>query len=393
MKRVLWLASWYPNKMEPQTGDFVNRHAVATSGFCPLNLVFVTKDLLPGQQDIKRVSENFAANDHIHEYIRYYAASRSSLGIISKLYSIWQYFNQHLIIVKQLRKKGEMPCLVHVQMAWRAGLIAWYLKLRYRIPYVITENWTGYFEESPYTIQKKGLLFKLLLKAIFRNAEVFLPVTQNLADRINRTIASVPVKVVPNVVDISLFNTNHLVNPERFRFVHVSSLLKQKNPEGILRAFEELVKSGIDAELQMVGRLNDRIKRELAERNHLKDRLIISGELSYEEVAIQMKNASAFVLFSQVENLPCVILESLCCGIPVIATRVGGISEVVGSENGILVEPGNEAMLADAMQRMVQKYSMYDKPDISRKACALFNYQRVGAEYAKTYKQVLRQNS
>jgi glycosyltransferase involved in cell wall biosynthesis len=169
--------------------------------------------------------------------------------------------------------------------------------------------------------------------------------------------------------------------------------LKQKNPEGILRAFEKLVKSGIDAELQMVGRLNDRLKRELAERNHLKDRLIISGELSYEEVAIQMKNASAFVLFSQVENLPCVILESLCCGIPVIATSVGGISEVVGSENGILVEPGNEAMLADAMQRMVQKYSMYDKPDISRKACALFNYQRVGAEYAKTYKQVLRQNN
>lgn len=392
MKRVLWLASWYPNKMEPQTGDFVNRHAIATSGFYPLNLVFVTKDLLPNQPDIKRASDSFATDNNIHEYICYYAASRSALGFISKLYSLRQYFNQHLIIIKELRKKGEMPDIVHVHMAWRAGLIALYLKWRYSIPYVITEHWTGYFKESPHAIQKKGLLFRLLLKTIFRNADVFLPVTQNLAELVNHTIASIPVKVVPNVVDVSLFNTDHQVKPKRFRFIHVSSLLKQKNPEGILRAFGQLIKSGTDAELQMVGPLNDEFKQVLSEKNYLTDRLIITGELSYGEVAVQIKNASAFVLFSQVENLPCVILESLCCGIPVIATRVGGISEVIGSENGVLIEPGNEAMLVDAMQRMVREYNMYNRPDISRKARALFNYQAVGTEYVKVYKQVLEEN-
>ena len=389
MKRVLWLASWYPNKMEPQTGDFVNRHAIATSGFHPLNLVFVTKDLLPDQPDIKRV----ATDSNIHEYICYYAASRSAFGFISKLYSLRQYFNQHLIIIKELRKKREMPSIVHVHIAWRAGLIALYLKLRYGIPYVITEHWTGYFEESPHAIQKKGFLFRLLLKQIFRNADVFLPVTQNLAELVNRTIASIPVKVVPNVVDISLFNTDNHVEPKRFRFIHVSSILKQKNPDGILRAFGQLIKSGTDAELQMVGPLNEEFRQVLSENDYLKDRLIISGELSYGEVAVEIKNASAFVLFSQIENLPCVILESLCCGIPVIATRVGGISEVVGSKNGVLIEPGNEAMLVYAMQQMVREYNMYDKPGISRKACALFNYQTVGTEYVKIYKQVLGKNS
>ena len=67
-----------------------------------------------------------------------------------------------------------------------------------------------------------------------------------------------------------------------------------------------------------------------------------TGEITYAEVASQMQRASALVMFSRHENFPCVIIEALCCGLPCIATNVGGVPEAVDNKNGIVVESENE---------------------------------------------------
>jgi glycosyltransferase involved in cell wall biosynthesis len=60
-----------------------------------------------------------------------------------------------------------------------------------------------------------------------------------------------------------------------------------------------------------------------------------------EELIEFYQQASAFILASDSENAPCVISEALAMGVPVIASNVGGISEMVNSENGILMEDWN----------------------------------------------------
>jgi glycosyltransferase involved in cell wall biosynthesis len=45
------------------------------------------------------------------------------------------------------------------------------------------------------------------------------------------------------------------------------------------------------------------------------------------------KKADAFILFSRHENFPCVVIEALCCGLPVVASNVGGIAEAVDETN------------------------------------------------------------
>ncbi|MCB4234228.1 glycosyltransferase family 4 protein [Kaistella anthropi] len=69
-----------------------------------------------------------------------------------------------------------------------------------------------------------------------------------------------------------------------------------------------------------------------------------------QEVSEKMRASDCFVLFSDYENFPCVLLESLSTGTPVIATKVGGIPEVVNEKNGILISNSKDE-LYEAMKK------------------------------------------
>jgi glycosyltransferase involved in cell wall biosynthesis len=113
-----------------------------------------------------------------------------------------------------------------------------------------------------------------------------------------------------------------------------------------------------------------------------------TGSVSYNEVAGYIKNSNALVLFSRYENLPCVILESLCCGVPVISTRVGGVAEVINTENGVLVDNENEDQLTAAFNEMYVGYATYNAEAISAAATKLFSYEAVGQAIHSVYVNV-----
>jgi glycosyltransferase involved in cell wall biosynthesis len=384
MKKILWLASWYPNARDPYSGDFIQRQAEAVSLFQPLLVIYVGKSSETSVRNSGLHIENKTEN--LKEHLAYY---ESNNNMYSKWGSLYLYLKKNLAVIKQLRKNNELPDLVHVQVAMKAGLIALYLKWKYHIPYVLTEHWSGYYPQSKDSLFRKSFLERILTKRILKNAARLLPVSDALGKQINECWAKVPYERIPNTVNTKLFYPAAYKKPHPFRFIHISSLLYPKNAEGIIHVFTLMLRLGFDIELVLVGPLNPSVNKLLPEDVMASGKIFTTGEISYEEVGRELRKADALVMFSYYENMPCVILEALCSGIPVIATRVGGIPEAVNPECGILIEAGKEVQLFEAMKEMIANYDYYENDLNSRFAAGQYSYESVGKKIIRVYEEVL----
>ncbi len=137
-----------------------------------------------------------------------------------------------------------------------------------------------------------------------------------------------------------------------FRFVHVGRFSEQKNHKTILEAAALLKRRGVKFEINLVGggELEVGCKR-MVQEQALEDCVRFCGLQS--NVYPFLHNADAFMLPSVYEGMPISIIEAMGTGLPIIASRVGGIPDMIqDAESGLLIEPTAEA-LADAMLYMM----------------------------------------
>jgi glycosyltransferase involved in cell wall biosynthesis len=368
MMNVLWLASWYPNKTNPFDGDFIERHAKAVSRFVNLTVIFIAKDTsLP---EGKFIVEKYT-DKNLTVYRGYYGLSGSN-KLFEKLFSYQAFKKFQKKIYNQVIAQQGRPSLVHVHVAMKAGLLALYLKKKYCTPNVYSGNW----------------FLNQVNKKVLQEAKSVITVSDNLGKTINDDFVSVPYNVIPNVVDTTLFFYQPST-PQRFRFIHPSGMVAVKNPEGILAAGKMVKEKGYDFELLMLG-ADDKALINLAKQLHVyNSHVFFNGIVSYAEVAKEMQQSSALLMFSRHENMSCVVLEALCCGLPVIGTGVGGMPEVITDANGLLVESENIVQLAEAMCKMIDDYNNYNRVSIAAAASAQFNYDAVGKQHEAIYKTII----
>jgi glycosyltransferase involved in cell wall biosynthesis len=122
-----------------------------------------------------------------------------------------------------------------------------------------------------------------------------------------------------------------------------------KNTEDVLQAFKELRDLGVDATLCMVGDGPDRpqLERRAHELGIMRDTLFLGYQ---QDVAPLYAAFDALVLPSSNEGTPVSVIEALAARTPVVATRVGGVPDVVREgEDGFLVETGNTEALAERL--------------------------------------------
>jgi glycosyltransferase involved in cell wall biosynthesis len=188
------------------------------------------------------------------------------------------------------------------------------------------------------------------------------------------------------VVDPALFHPNDMPQSNHGQvFLMVASWAPIKRPLLVLAAFADILLQFPDATLRIVGYghqwgdMQDFVKEKGLERN-----IFLLGSMPKSAIAEEMRQADGFVHASQYETFSVVCAEALCCGVPVITSKVGAIPEFVDTTNGILVDNTHEAWV-EALCVFIHQQGEWNYEQISRNAIARFSPEKVGTELAKIY--------
>lgn len=376
-KKILWLVSWYPNANDRFDGDFIQRHARAAAIFHDVHVIFVTDRL----QD-EEVVEEWNHVTGLTEQLIYF---KKQQGLLYKINKQLTWKKQYMRAVVNYFEKHGPPALVHVHIPWKAGLIALQLKREREIPFIVTEHWGIYNDYVEDRFLHKPFWVRRMIKNIFASAENILSVSRYLGNSINQQVVNKPFTVLPNVVDTSLFFYKETESPV-FTFIHVSNMVPLKNCSGILKAFEKLIAKGIEnIRLLMVGGNHHAYHEEAQMMGLLNKQVFFTGEISYLDVATHLQQSNCFVLNSHIENAPCVIAEALCCGLPVIATAVGGVPELVNESNGRLVPADDTEALALTMMKIYEDYADFNRSYIADQAHKTYSYSAISIQLDAVY--------
>jgi len=185
------------------------------------------------------------------------------------------------------------------------------------------------------------------------------------------------------------------IRPDTLFFLAVGNPRPEKGFEylidatAILRDTEERKQDFVVA---IAGKLTDseycRMLHRRIEERSVQDRFRFLG--FRDDTTALYSAADVFVLSSRSEGLPMVILESMMTGLPVVATSVGGVPDVVGN-NGLLVEAANPKQLAGAMNRMINEDGLADRFGYTGREHVLFTYgvNRMVDDYIACYEAMV----
>ena len=382
--RVLWLASWYPNLANASKGDFVQRHAQATALLCKVDVIHV--EAVPYSALNQEVFFGHTQQVNLSETTVLYR--KPALPVIGEFISYRKYlklFKQE--IHKYIIKNGK-PDIVHVHMVMKAGLAALWMKKKFGIKYLVSDQSSMFTVSSKEAYKNRNIVFRNLTERIFKQASLVLPSSKNLGHAID-AITPVHFTVIYNCVNTDYFFYDNTFPEKDFIFIHVSTLDDNKNPRDIIQAFISFNQQYPNSKLIIAGYITKELSRYLSRLAYSTSIIQLTGHVPYKNVALLMQQSNCLVLFSRQENIPSVIPEALCCGLPVISSDVGEINEIVHKKNGLLVPEYTTESLLQTMIKMYTDYGLYNRKKIAEEAKANFAYDAIAREIFIKYKEVL----
>lgn len=382
---ILFLSSWYPSKREPTLGIFTKRHAQAIALLNKVSVLHATADpdLKQGEFRIDRKSE-----DNFYEFIVSYGSSTSHFRII-RIWRNWKLLRKHYLFgLEKVMDWNGKPDIIHLNIPWPLGRIARLISKKLKIPYGMTEHWTGYQPEDG---RYKGFLVKRETRLTVKDSVFIAPVSEQLRLAMEAHSLSGNYVIIPNVVDTVRFipSSNTHTNT---RFIHISSLDDhQKDVRGLLKSFTDAKKEIPDLELIIVGGGNDElaIKRMANELSLTQRGVSFKGKLQGDELIRELQQADALILNSRYENQPVVILEALSCGIPVITPSIAGIPEIIDSHRGILFNREDAQALKNSMIAFHSNKSNYNKTALRSFCENTFSHKAVAGKFDTLYRKVV----
>lgn len=245
------------------------------------------------------------------------------------------------------------PMIVHSHGA-RAGLLA-----RIIMPKGIKNIYTEHRWDSDFKLKNpiNNWLQKKLLARMNLKSDMVIAVSTSVKDFLVKEKLALEnrVKIIPNGIDIG--GTRSIKIKEKITHPIIGTIGNLKEVKGhkyLIEAMSHVVKDYPLASLEIIGEGEERTNLQ-----KLIDRLNLSHNVSLlgykENPAPFMKHWNVFALSSLAETFGIVLLEAMEMGLPIVATKVGGIPDIIeNKKNGILVSPRNSKMLAQGIVDIIK---------------------------------------
>lgn len=288
-------------------------------------------------------------------------------------------------IISKMRKiiKAYQPDVIHTH--------------RYVLPYAFLAS-MGFKAKRVHTVhnvaqKEQTKVGKNINRVLFRYFNV-VPVA--LSKEIQRTIQEVyglpdnRIPVVFNGIDLSrCIVKESYARKDTFTVLHIGRFMDVKNHELLLRSFARFKGQHSDARLQLLGdgELKENMMQ-LAGQLNITDAVEFAGLQS--NVYPWLHNADVFILPSKFEGMPMTLIEAMGTGLPIIASNVGGILDMLSSQKeALLIEPKEEKIIealemvySDAKKReywgrnALQRSSLFSSQAMARKYLQLYSSGR-----------------
>ena len=211
---------------------------------------------------------------------------------------------------------------------------------------------------------KKSIAYKYnAWHFIVSQADTITACSTQLAESVKNNfvnLSSNKIKVINNGINATLLHkkfTSSVIPRFKKYLLNIGAFENIKGQDVLLKAFHRVNKIIPDIGLIIIGRTGEAIEylNTMIQQLELSDNVQLLTDIHNDEVLNIMHSASVFVLPSRYESFGIVILEAGICKIPVIASNVGGIPEIIcNGKNGLLVEPDNDLQLADKIIKLLQ---------------------------------------
>jgi glycosyltransferase involved in cell wall biosynthesis len=389
--KALFVTAWYPTADRIYNGVFVREHAkaVRASGV-DVTVLHVATGAVKGRgiwtidEELDPALTEGIATYHLrHRGIHLAGPLRRVGTALSYPVYIWSVVRA----CRKLRAAGSKPDVIHAHV-FSAALPAVIAGRLARIPVVVTEHYTAF------PLRTLSRASRLMARYAFANAARVMPVCLFLQRGIEAYGLKARFEVVPNAVDATIFHPSAAPRassgPKRLLFVGNLEPTEHKGFPTLLSALEMMAGRAADWRLDVVGEGPSRADYERrATASPVAAAITFRGALPKPQIADLMRASNVFVLPSKFENLPCVIIEAMASGLPVVSTRVGGIPEMMSDRDGVLVEPSNPAALAEALERVLSRPEAFDPAGIAVRAHGRYGLPTVGSQIRGVYEAVL----
>ena len=392
---ILILPSWYPSSDEPIRGIFFREQAQALKRYGYQVGVIFTQFL-----SIKSLNLNYLKQ---YKYGKYLDDNETptyqniALGVFCRLSTraFLKFTGIGKIFQAYIDQYGT-PNIIHAHSALMGGVIAYHIKCKYNIPYVITEHDTIYYE-----IEKLTNLDYNLSKLAFSNASYRVVVSHHLGKTLEKHFIDkfYPWYSIPNILgnqfvkDKRVFSsiksklTN--TNTSEFRFLNIALMNDMKGHAMLIESFSSEFRNTDNVKLYLGGNgvLLPKLKQ-MVYNFQMQKKIIFLGLIQRQDLVEEFLKCDVFVLPSLFETFGVVLIEAFACGKPVISTAIGGSEELVKPNNGLFVSPRDCRNLSKAMRYMYDNFDQYDFQKIRQECLSNFSEKVVINQISQIYSKL-----